>query len=91
MSLTRDIHTIEIAGHTVAVTGATGPVHARWTLLVDDVEVDTARAAGEFTLRGPLGDGSEITADVYQSLMGPTRVTFFHDGKEYETTKGFVA
>jgi hypothetical protein len=55
MSLTKNEHTIEIDGHTVAVTGTTGPVHARWTLLIDGEAVDTAKAAGDFTLRGHAG------------------------------------
>ena len=58
MSLTKNEHTIEIDGHMVEVTGTTGPVHATWTLLIDGEAVDTAKAAGDFTLRGTLADGS---------------------------------
>lgn len=91
MSLTRDIHTIEVAGQTVTVTGKTGPIHATWILLVDDVEQDRAAAAGDFTLRGALADGSPVEASVHQSLLGPTRVTIRHGDHEFDTTRGYVA
>jgi hypothetical protein len=91
MSLTSDQHTIEIEGHTVTVTGRTGPVHATWTLLVDDVEIDSAKAAGDFRLKGALPGGGEVAADVHQSLLGPTKVTFHHGERELETSTGYVA
>ncbi|GIH92597.1 hypothetical protein ACFFMN_33095 [Planobispora siamensis] len=91
MSLTSDDHHVEIAGHTVAVTGRTGPVHATWTLLIDDRETDSAKAAGDFTLRGELPDGSEIRASVHQSLVGPTEVVIYHGGEQAARFTGFVA
>ena len=92
MGLTRDEHTVTIAGHTVAVTGVTGPVHARWTLLVDDQAVDSAKAAGDFTLRGRLPDRTEIVAAVHQSLLGRTRASVVsHGGEDVADFKGFVA
>ncbi len=74
MRLTKDEHTVEIDGQTVAVRGQTGRVHATWTLLVDGEPADTARAAGDFTLKGALSDGSPVEAAVHQSLVGPTEV-----------------
>lgn len=91
MGLTRDEHSVEIAGHTVAVTGRTGLVHATWTLSVDGQEADTAAAAGDFTLRAELSDGSPVHASVHQSLVGPTEVAIHHDGREVARFKGFVA
>jgi hypothetical protein len=57
MRLLLDEHTVEIDGHRVAVTGSTGLVHATWTLLVDGEPADIAKAAGDFKLRGTLGNG----------------------------------
>jgi hypothetical protein len=91
MDLTRDTHTIGIDGHVVEVTGETGPVEATWTLAIDGSEADRAKASGKFTLRAALDDGSEVVADIHQTFVGPTRVTFRRDGEELATRKGFVA
>jgi hypothetical protein len=91
MGLTRDDHSVEIGDTTVAVRGHTGPVHATWELVVDGETVDSAKAAGDFTLRGRLPDGSSVEALVHQSLMGPTRVVVEHAGDEVATFSGFVA
>lgn len=91
MGFTKDNHEIEIDGHQVAVTGKTGPIHATWTLLVDGREVDQAKAAGDFNLRGELPDGPAVEAAVHQSLIGPTRVTFRRNGEEIATSTGYVA
>jgi hypothetical protein len=91
MSLTKDEHSVEIAGHTITVRGATGPVQARWTLWIDDREVDGAKASGEFTLRSELPDRSPVDATVFQSMVGPTRVTIRHRGEEVGSFKGYVA
>ncbi|MET0460365.1 MAG: hypothetical protein ABW122_01260 [Ilumatobacteraceae bacterium] len=91
MDLFHDDHRVDVAGHEVAVTAATGRVHARWSLAVDGVERDSAAAAGDFTLRTTLPDGSAVTARVHQSLLGPTRVTVLHGDEEIASMKGFVA
>ena len=91
MDVFRDDHHVDVDGHDVAVTGTTGPVHARWTLSVDGVEADAAAAAGDFTLRTTLPDGSALSARVHQSLVGPTRVTVVHGDEEVAAMKGFVA
>ena len=91
MKLTRDEHTAEIDGHTVSVTGTTGAVHATWTLSIDGQEADRAKAAGDFSLRAELPDGSPVHAAVHQSLMGPTEVTIHHRSDEVARFKGFVA
>ncbi len=91
MNVTRDEHALEIEGQRVAVTGTTGPVHATWNLLIDGEEADTAKAAGDFTLRGKLSNGSPIEAAVHQSLVGPTEIVIRHEGEEVERFKGFVA
>ena len=91
MGLTKDVYTVEVAGSRVTVTGTTGFVHATWTLLVDDSEVDTAAAAGDFRLRGELPDGTRVEAAVHQSLLGPTRVVITHDGTEVLAADGYVA
>jgi len=75
----------------VAVTGTTGLVHATWTLHLDGKAADSAEAAGNFTLRGDLPDGSQVLARVFQSLMGPTEVTVEHEGTEIARFTGFVA
>ena len=75
----------------MSVTGRTGPDHATWTLLLDGQEVDSAEAAGDFTLRGSLPDGTAVTAAVHQSLVGPTRVVVNHEGEEVASSSGFVA
>ena len=90
MSLTKNEHTIEIDGHMVEVTGTTGPVHATWTLLIDGEAVDTAKAAGDFTLRGTLADGSPLEAAVHQSLVGPTEVVIRREGADLGRFTGFV-
>jgi hypothetical protein len=91
MSLIRDDHSVRIGEAVVAVTGETGKVHATWRLHVDGTEVDSAKAAGDFTLRGALPDGSQVRAEVHQGLLGDTKVTVVHDGAEVATFKGFVA
>jgi hypothetical protein len=91
MDLMRDSHTIELAGQTVEVKGETGAVEATWTLLIDGELVDRAKASGRFTLRSQLRDGSEVSADVYQSAIGPTEVTICRDGEALVTKRGFVA
>ena len=91
MAITSDEFRVGVAGTEVAVTGSTGPVHATWRLLVDGVEVDSAAAAGDFTLTGSLPDGRAVTAAVHQSLLGPTRVVVQHAGTEVLQATGFVA
>jgi hypothetical protein len=91
MGITRDEHTVEIAGSTVAVTGTTGAVHATWTLVIDGENVETAAAAGDFHLRGTLADGTAVKAAIHQSLVGPTRVVITHQDVEVLDERGFVA
>ncbi|WP_432573232.1 hypothetical protein [Kineococcus sp. SYSU DK005] len=91
MAITGDEFRTTVAGSEVVVIGSSGPVHATWRLLVEGVEVDSAAAAGEFTLKGALGDGSAVEAAVHQSLLGPTRVTIRHGGADVFTGTGFVA
>ena len=91
MAITEDEFRTTVAGSEIVVTGSSGLVHATWRLLVDGVEVDSAAAAGDFTLRGALPDGSAVTAAVHQSLLGPTGVSISHDGAEVFTGTGFVA
>jgi hypothetical protein len=91
MKLTSDEHIAQVDGHTVSVTGRTGAVHATWTLSIDGEKADRARAAGDFSLRAELPDGSSVHATVHQSLIGPTEVTIHHGGHEVARFKGFVA
>lgn len=91
MGLTRDEHTVKVAGTEVTVTGTTGPVHATWSLLVGGVVADSAAAAGDFRLRGRLPDGTAVEAAVHQGLLGPTRVVVTHEGEEVLDARGFVA
>ncbi len=90
MGFTSDEHHVTIGDSSVAVTGESGPLSATWTLLVDEKKSDTAKASGDFTLRGVLGDGSGVKAAVHQSLVGPTRVVISHDDVEIARFKGFV-
>ncbi|MET0143469.1 MAG: hypothetical protein ABW328_01585 [Ilumatobacteraceae bacterium] len=87
----RDDHRVDVAGHDVAITATTGLVHAHWSLSLDGIEADTAAAAGDFTLRTTLPDGSALAAKVHQSLLGPTRVTVVHQDAEIASMRGFVA
>jgi len=87
----RDEHSVHVDGHTISVIGTTGPVHATWRLLIDDHVADSAAAAGDFTLRTELPDGSSIHASVHQSLLGPTEVAIHHNGEEVTRFEGFVA
>lgn len=91
MSVTRDEHSVTIGESTVTVTGVTGAVHATWTLTIDGREADSAAAAGDFRLRGALGDGSGVEAAIHQSLLGPTEVVIRHRGTEVGQFTGFVA
>ena len=52
--------------------------------------VDTAKAAGDFTLRGTLADGSPVEAAVHQSLVGPTEVVIRREGTDLGRFTGFV-
>lgn len=89
--LTGDEHSVEIDGTTVTVTGRTGLVQATWTLAIGGEEVDSAKASGDFRLRGQLPDGSAVVAEVFQSLIGPTEVAILHADEEVARLKGFVA
>lgn len=91
MSLFRDDQMVSIGGSKVRVTGKTGAIHATWSLLIDEREVDSAKAAGDFILSGELDDGSRIEAAVHQSLVGPTAVVVSHEGSEVARFSGFVA
>jgi len=91
MDLFQDDHTVQIGSTTVAVTGESGLVHATWTLHLDGAAVDAAKAAGDFTLRGSLPDGTEVCAEIHQSLLGPTEVAVVHQGTELARFTGFVA
>jgi hypothetical protein len=91
MGFFKDENDVMIGSSRVSVTGATGLVHATWTLAVDGSPVDSAAAAGNFTLRGELPDGSTVRAEIFQSLMGPTEVAVIHDDEEVARFKGFVA
>jgi hypothetical protein len=91
MRITKDAHETEIDGHLVAVTGTTGKVHATWRLSIDGEVSDSAKAAGDFTLRGTLPGGSPVEAVVHQSLLGPTEVVILHKQEEIGRFKGFVA
>ena len=73
MRFLKDDHTVEIDGHTVAVTGTTGRVHATWTLLIDGEPADTAKAAGDFMLRGTLADGSPSRPPCTRASSGRPR------------------
>lgn len=91
MSLTHDRHRVVVAGTEVAIDGAMGPVQPTWTLSLDGVEVDRAKASGNFSLRGELRDGTKIRVWVEQSLLGPTEVRVQHDDTEVALFSGFVA
>lgn len=91
MSVFSDDHSVQIGATTVSVTGTTGAVHATWTLLFDGKQVDSAQAAGTFTLNGTLPDGGPVTAEVFQSLLGPTQVAVRHGEQEVARFTGFVA
>ena len=91
MGIFHNEHSVRIGASEVAVTGQTGPVHATWTLLVDGEPADKAVAAGDFTLRAGLSDGSEVRAKVFQSLLGPTEVAIVHQDAEVARFSGFVA
>lgn len=91
MGITADEHTVQVAGSTVAVTGTTGAVHSRWTLVIDGDPADSAAAAGDFRLRGTLPGGTAVDAAVHQSLLGPTRVVITHQGDMVLDADGFVA
>jgi hypothetical protein len=91
MSLTNDTFATQVGEVAITVVGTTGAVHATWTLQIDGQEVDQASAAGDFALRGDLPDGTEVRAEIHQSLMGPTRVVVMHGEEEIDTFQGFVA
>jgi hypothetical protein len=91
MPLSSDEHVTEVDGVRVTVMGTTGPAHATWTLSVADEEQDTARGTGDIVLRGTLPDGSGVTAEVSQGLVGPTTVRVLHDGELVKESSGFVA
>lgn len=91
MGITSDEHVVEIGGATVTVAGRTGAIHATWTLSVDGREADRASAAGDFTLRGSLPDGSEVRAEVHQGLLGDTKVVVHHGDDEVASFDGYVA
>ena len=90
MSLTSDELSVQVDGHPVMVTGTSGLVHATWTLRIDGQD-DRAEAAGDFTLKGEMPDGTLLRAAVHQSLLGPAEVSIDHDGEEVARLKGFVA
>jgi hypothetical protein len=92
MDLLRDEHSVLIGDARVTVTGTTGPISARWCLLVDDEEADRQEIFnGDHVLTGTLPDGSPVEAHVHQSIVGPTRVQVRHGGREVMASTGYVA
>lgn len=91
MALTSDEHVTEVDGVRVTVMGSTGPAHATWTLAVADEEQDSVKAADDVVLRGTLPDGTAITAEVSQALVGPTQVRVLRDGEVVSESSGFVS
>jgi len=91
MGFFEDNHEVQIGSTNVSVTGTTGPVHATWTLRFDGTPVDSAKAAGQFTLRGELPDSTVVKATVFQSLIGPTKIVIEHQDEELARFSGFVA
>ena len=91
MSVFNDDHSVQLGSTLVSVTGDSGLMHATWSLLFDGRQVDSAAAAGNFTLRGTLPDGSPVRAEVFQSLLGPTEVAVVHGEVEVARFTGFVA
>ena len=92
MDLLRDEHSVLIGDTKVKVVGTTGPITARWCLLVDEHEVDSQEILnGDHVLTGALPDGSPVEAHVHQSIVGPTRVQVHHGGREVMAGTGYVA
>lgn len=91
MPMTKDEHFLRVAGHSITVTGETGPVNARWTLRIDGETADGGElAGGDLVLSGALPDGSPVRAEVHQGAFGPTRVTVRHGDDTEAHFTGFV-
>lgn len=90
MGVMKDEHKVTISGTEVAVIGETGLVEATWRLLIGGEEADSARASGDFRLKGRLTDGSLVEALVHQGAFGPTAVDVEHDGNHVVHFTGFV-
>ena len=92
MGPTSDEHNVRIEGHEVSVRGGQDPDHATWTLSIDGQPVDHGEAAtGDFTLRGRLGDGSEVEAFIHRSVVGPTQISIRHAGDDVSMSRDFAA
>lgn len=87
----RDRYDLTIDGRPVRVQGSSGPLRATWALYEGDTLLEEYKAiAGSFDLTGTLSTGTEVTATIEQSAVGPTRVTVHADDEMILDTEGFV-
>lgn len=92
MSVTEDNHNLTLDGRPVRVVGRTGQVRATWQLLEGDVVLAEQEVlTGSVDLVGTLSTGTEVTATIEQSVVGPTRVTVRSGDETVGTFTGFVA
>lgn len=81
-----------VDGRPVRVVGRSGPIRATWRLLEGDAVLEECRMVrGTKELVGTLSTGTEVRAQVAQSVFGPTTVTIMVDGETVAASEGFVA
>lgn len=92
MGITKDNHNLTIDERPVRVVGSTGPIEATWQLFEGDTLLaEEAVVSGEATLVGTLSTGTEVTAMVTQSALGPTAISVSAHGETVAEFEGFVA
>ena len=92
MGITKDNHNVTVEGRPVRVVGTTGLVKATWELFEgDELLASTTMVSGSEDLVGTLSTGTEVTAAITQSLVGPTRVVVSAAGETGAEFDGFVA
>lgn len=92
MGITKDNHNVTVDGRPVRVVGTTGLVKATWELFEgDELLASTTMVSGSEDLVGTLSTGTEVTAAITQSMVGPTRVVVSAAGETVAVFDGFVA
>lgn len=87
----RDRYDLTIDGCPVSITGQSGPIRATWALYEGERLLEDYKAiSGSFDLSGILSTGTEVTATIEQSSVGPTRLTVHADDEMILDTEGFV-
>lgn len=92
MGVFKDNQNVTVDGRPVRIVGRTGPITSNWILYEGDRVLDEKQAKSTpITLTGTLSTGTEVSAEVTQSALGPTTVRVVAHDETVAEFDGFVA